>query len=244
MEVLQSIHDEFVQRDVFCKMVNVPVASHSQQMEILLPELRQKLANLKPKNSEIPIYSTVRASQIEGSELTAGYWANNLRQRVRFAETCELVLEEEHQIFIEMSPHAVLTAAIETAISLTKSTAYTLSSTQRNVENPHQERQDFYQNLGQIYNMSDKLDWTKLYNKQPFNSYFSNPIWYNFPTYAWSKQSFWLDTPVINTSASFEIHSQDSSSTHPLLGTKLTLAGEQNLHIWNIHLNTKNTIIN
>ena len=73
-------------RDVFCRPVNVDVASHSPQVDPLLDELRAALADLAPGPTSVPFHSTVRGRVVDGAALDAGYWAANLRQPVLFGD--------------------------------------------------------------------------------------------------------------------------------------------------------------
>ena len=47
----------------------------------------------------------------DGPELGAGYWYNNVRQTVRFEPSVRALAAEGYRLFVEVSPHAVLTAA-------------------------------------------------------------------------------------------------------------------------------------
>ena len=57
--------------------------------------------------------STVTGARVTGPELVAGYWADNLRQPVRFAGAVQALLDDGHGLFVEMSPHPLLTASVE-----------------------------------------------------------------------------------------------------------------------------------
>ena len=57
---------------------------------------------------EIPFYSTVTGSRLDGTELDAGYWYRNLRETVRFEPVVAALAEAGHDVFVEVSPHPVL----------------------------------------------------------------------------------------------------------------------------------------
>ena len=61
----------------------------------------------------IPFYSTVTAGPVDTTGLDAGYWYQNLRETVRFAETTRVLLADGHRTFVECSPHPILTASLE-----------------------------------------------------------------------------------------------------------------------------------
>jgi acyl transferase domain-containing protein len=70
--------------DLFSRTVQVDVASHSPQMDPLVPELLAALADLPVVAPALPLYSTVFGRPLAADEGGARYWARNLRQPVLF----------------------------------------------------------------------------------------------------------------------------------------------------------------
>ncbi|MFE7135655.1 acyltransferase domain-containing protein, partial [Streptomyces sp. NPDC057638] len=94
---------------------NIPVdyASHSAQVESLREELAGLLAPIRPRPAEVPFHSTVTATVLDGTELTADYWYRNLRGTVRFEEVARTLAASGHRVFVESSPHPTLTIAVQ-----------------------------------------------------------------------------------------------------------------------------------
>ena len=64
----------------------------------------------------VPMVSAVTGQWLDGPELGAGYWYDSLRAPVEFERAVRALAASGHRVFIEASPHPVLTAAItETA---------------------------------------------------------------------------------------------------------------------------------
>jgi acyl transferase domain-containing protein len=99
--------------DVFCRRVNVDVASHCPQVEVLRDDLLAAIDGIEPHDELVPFYSTVTAGRLPGNTLNAAYWYRNLREPVRFAETLAGLAEEGYETFLEISPHPILLTAIE-----------------------------------------------------------------------------------------------------------------------------------
>ncbi|WP_143079197.1 SDR family NAD(P)-dependent oxidoreductase, partial [Streptomyces monashensis] len=95
-------------QDVMCGKLNAACASHSSQMDSLLPGLREKLASLRPRPSGIPLYSTVLGRRAAGEELDAAYWCRNLREPVRLDLAQHELIADGYTVFVEVSPHPVL----------------------------------------------------------------------------------------------------------------------------------------
>ncbi|MEO5730963.1 MAG: type I polyketide synthase, partial [Byssovorax sp.] len=118
-------------RDIFCRRVKVDVASHSPQVEPLRDDLMTALCDLQPREATIAMLSTVTGARVRGPELSAGYWMDNLRQPVRFAEAVQELLGEGHELFVEMSPHPILTASVEETQRIAGQPGAALSSLRR-----------------------------------------------------------------------------------------------------------------
>ena len=70
-----------------------------------------------PGRCLIPMFSTVTARELDGPELVADYWVQNLRQPVRFGEVMQTLLASGSSLVLELSPHPVLLPAIEELLS-------------------------------------------------------------------------------------------------------------------------------
>ncbi|WP_344599200.1 acyltransferase domain-containing protein, partial [Streptomyces violaceusniger] len=95
------------------RRIPVDYASHCAHVEDIEGELSWELADIAPRASSVPFYSTVTAGVLDTTGLDAGYWYRNLRQTVRFEETVRALLADGFQVFIEASAHPVLTMGVE-----------------------------------------------------------------------------------------------------------------------------------
>ncbi|MFJ8744638.1 type I polyketide synthase [Embleya sp. NPDC127516] len=93
--------------------IPVDYASHSAQVESLRDRLLTDLADIRPRGSDLPFWSTVTGDWIDTARLDADYWYRNLRQTVLLEEGVRALLASGHGVFVETSPHPVLTAAVE-----------------------------------------------------------------------------------------------------------------------------------
>src|SRR5262249_21028616 len=93
---------------VFCRRLNVDYSSHSHHVDEIREELLQALADIEPRDGTVPLYSTVSGQPLAGRELSADYWARNLREPVRFASLMNRMVGEGFGRFVELSPHPSL----------------------------------------------------------------------------------------------------------------------------------------
>jgi len=114
-ERIKNVVAELEGRDRSAWLVDVDVASHHPTIDPVLPELREQLADLMPGFPTIPVFTTTAGR--EGNQtFDADYWADNLRNPVRFTQAVAAAAER-HSTFVEVSPHPLLTYAIDDTVS-------------------------------------------------------------------------------------------------------------------------------
>ncbi len=172
-EALQELLASLDGEGVFCRLVKVDVASHSPQMDPLVPELVTSLAALRPTHASIPLYSTVTAERVEGGTLEAAYWGRNLRATVRFRETVVAMQGDGIEGFIEMSPHPLLVPALQPAMAL--------PSLRR--EEP--EQASLLSSLGALFVIGHPIEWRRLYA--------DGHARVDLPHYPWQRERFWWE---------------------------------------------------
>ncbi|GAA3888533.1 type I polyketide synthase [Streptomyces lacrimifluminis] len=94
------------------RALHVVGAGHSPQVEPLLPELTDALADIKGGQPLVPVYSTVLDDPRDDSLFDAAHWAANLRRPVRLDRAVAAASADGHTAFVEISPHPVLTRAV------------------------------------------------------------------------------------------------------------------------------------
>lgn len=172
------------QQGIFCRRVQVDVASHSPQMDPLKAELVAQLWGMQPHATEIPFYSTVTGSLLDGHALHATYWGDNLRQPVQFATAVQQALTDGATHFLEISPHPVLGMAIQEIQQHHARTAHCVASLRRREDEQHALRT----NLGVLYTSGYPIDWQRLY---PTGTCVA------LPTYPWQRQRYWLEQTTL-----------------------------------------------
>lgn len=110
---LDSFVDECVRRGVEARRINVDYASHSVHMDPLRGRLCAELADIRPSDGNIPMYSTVYGELVEGSRLNGAYWFENLRSPVRLDSALRAALSDGYSCLVECSVHPVLLGAFD-----------------------------------------------------------------------------------------------------------------------------------
>ncbi|WP_442875952.1 type I polyketide synthase [Amycolatopsis sp. NBC_01488] len=178
-EALEELLAQCVADGVRARLIPVDYASHSAHVETIESELLDVLTAIEPRTGEIPFYSTVSAEPIDTASLDAGYWYRNLRQPVLFTQTVEVLAAREHSVFVEVSPHPVVTSAIAEAVPDAVATG-TLRRGEGGLAR-------FRTSLAELHVRGVDVDWAPV---------FPGAATIPLPTYAFQHQRYWLDAPA------------------------------------------------
>jgi acyl transferase domain-containing protein/acyl carrier protein len=222
---MEELFEELRLKNIFYRLVKVDVASHSPQMDPLLSDLISELHGLQSNAATIPFYSTVIGNINAASSFDESYWADNLRRPVLFSKMIEKLAQDNHTIFIEISPHAILLPAIEETLHHLNKRGEIIPSLLRDDE----EQATILSSLGKLYTVGYPVDWKRQY---------PNGRLVSLPSYAWDHQRYWVKSAPKRE----VIVQRDESQTlvdenHPLLGVRLpSLAHSPKSTIWQTRL--------
>ncbi|MGO9030770.1 type I polyketide synthase [Mycobacterium sp.] len=110
-EKVHAIIEAVREQNRLARPVEADMASHHPLIDPLLPELRTLLADLTPTEPTIPILSTSREHD-RAPVFDAQYWADNLRNPVRFHQAIAAAAQH-HDTIVEVSPHPVVLHAVK-----------------------------------------------------------------------------------------------------------------------------------
>ncbi|WP_382324585.1 SDR family NAD(P)-dependent oxidoreductase [Hydrogenophaga sp. UC242_50] len=184
-EAVQAVMAELEREQIFCRLVKVDVASHSPQMEPLAQELAQQLDGLSPSAARCPLYSTVRARRVEGHEMPAAYWADNLRRPVLFSHAVEQMLTEGITVFVELGPHPVLLPSLQQTAQIAARDIATVACGHRDEPACLGARAA----LGALWTHGIPVDWRA---SQP-----APGRWVDLPSYPWQRERHWADAAEV-----------------------------------------------
>jgi polyketide synthase 5 len=220
-ETVREMVAAWEQREVMAREVAVDVASHSPQVDPILDDLYEALAEITPLTPEVPYYSATSFDPREEPYCDAGYWVDNLRHTVRFSAAVQAALEDGYRVFGELSPHPLLTHAVDqTARSLDMNVA-ALAAMRREQPLPHGLR-GF---LGDMYATGAAVDFSVLY---PSGHLVNAPL----PT--WTHRTLLLSPEGQGGARSLGT----SIAVHPLMGQYVRLPEEPERHVWQAEIGT------
>jgi acyl transferase domain-containing protein/acyl carrier protein len=218
-ESIRKLVAAWEQRGVMAREVAVDVASHSPQVDPIMTELTEVLADLSPQPAQVPYYSATLFDPRERPACDARYWADNLRHTVRFSAAVRAALDDGYRVFAELSPHPLLTHAVEqTAASIGMPVA-ALAGMRREQPTPLGLRGV----LTEIHAAGTAVDFSVPY---PHGQLVDAPL----P--AWTHRHLYHDTDDQQTKGGFSV------AVHPLLGSHVRLPEEPERHAWQADVGT------
>lgn len=220
----QTVRDlvaDWDQRGIMAREVPVDVAFHSPQVEPIVGELTEALADLKPMTPEIPFYSATLFDPREQPLCDAGYWVTNMRKMVRFATAVQAALEDGHRVFAELSPHPLLTRALEQTAAGRETPMAALAAMRRQQSMPNGLRGL----LIDLYSAGAEVDFSLLC---PSGQLVDAPL----PT--WTHRRLWLS----GGGQEAPTHGGCTIAVHPLLGANVRLREEPERYVWQADVGT------
>ncbi|MFH8791154.1 type I polyketide synthase [Streptomyces sp. NPDC017941] len=182
-DALDELMESCAADDVRARRVPVDYASHSPHVERLQEALAQALAGVEPRPATVPMLSTVTGDWLTGTEVGAGYWYRNLRNTVRFQDATHGLLDHGVGVFVECSPHPVLTIGVRETVEAAEREAIVVGTLRRT----DGDLDRFLLSAAEAYVEGLPFDWSAVVPA-------GRPV--DLPTYPFQRRRFWLDEQV------------------------------------------------
>ncbi len=164
------------------RLIDVDYASHGPQVDRLADVIAEELAGIAPRSTEVAYYSGVTGGAHDPEGLDAGYWFTSLRQQVRFAPAIAALLADGYRVFVEASPHPVLTLAMRECFEEAGVRGVTVPTLRRDDGGPAR----LADSLGGAFAAGLAIDWTRWFTGD------RRPREVALPTYPFQRRRYWL----------------------------------------------------
>ena len=115
-EALGELMGECAADGVRAREIPFDYAAHSRQVEAIREDLLEACSSIAPCSGHVPFYSAVTSGLLDTAELDAEHWYRNMREPVQFEQTIRRLLKNGSRMFVEISPHPILSLAITETI--------------------------------------------------------------------------------------------------------------------------------
>jgi acyl transferase domain-containing protein/NADPH:quinone reductase-like Zn-dependent oxidoreductase/acyl carrier protein len=214
---LGALEAALSEQDIFAKRLPLDYAFHSPAMDSIEAGVVNALADITPRATQIPYYSTVTGALSDGLELDATYWWKNIREPVLFDAAASALIEQGNNVFIEIGAHPILRRYINESLRQLERPGLVFGTIER-----HKPGLEGLQRcLSQLLLSGLSLDSRQFFPVEGQRV----PL----PRYAWQRSHHW----VHGTNDSQGLLSRYYQ--HPLLGYPLA----QHEHTWESQLDTQ-----
>ncbi|MGE0158272.1 MAG: SDR family NAD(P)-dependent oxidoreductase [Gemmatimonadales bacterium] len=205
---LQEALAALAERGVTHRLLPVNYAFHSAQMAPFQERLVRELRSIRPAQPRIAVYSTVTGGRADGDLFDAAYFGRNVREPVDLASAVAAMAHDGHRVFLELSPHPVLSSAIAETLADSRPAAHVVASLRRD----RPERDSMLQACAALYAAGCSPRWDVI-DAVPGEVV-------SLPSYPWQRKRYWIPgRPKVVTP------SRARPGAHPLLGRRVAATG-------------------
>ncbi len=197
---------ELEPNQIFFRPLDLDYAFHSRCMDPIRDQLLDRLDGLAPRDGRLRFVSTVTGTTIEGRQLDAAYWWDNIRKPVQFAPAIASLEAEGFNVYLEIGPHPILDRYLRECLKAAGGEGISVPTLRRH----ERECDALWMALGRCYAAGVAIDYHAL---RPDGCGFV-PL----PAYPWQRERYWFSEDENEVGASL------STRKHPLLGKRLATA--------------------
>ena len=179
-DAAEEVAERFAARGVRTKALRVSHAFHSPAMEPMLEGFRRVVETIRFNTPSIPLVGALDGHVDAGAMASADYWVRHVRHAVRFADGIATLHDAGVDTFLELGPTATLLGLV--AASLNDDDAE--PSLHASLRRGRDEATSVLSALGSLWCRGQRVDWRALSPEAPR---------VHVPTYAWQRQSFWVE---------------------------------------------------
>lgn len=182
--MIERMEKECTDNQIVIRRLNTSHAFHSQLMDSVLLNFMRGLEKITFQHPTIPVVSNLTGEWAQDYELTNHeYWGNHIQSTVRFADSLNLLLENDFNVFLELGPGSTLTHFIK---EIANNDTKLLIRNINHYANPKRSNTtQFLTVLAELWLQGAKINWN--YFNQP-RSGSRIPL----PTYPFQRQRFWI----------------------------------------------------
>jgi acyl transferase domain-containing protein len=219
-EAITEAQSKLTSQSIDCRRLKTSHAFHSRMMEPMLEDFRNAIADCQFDSPNIPIISTSRtATSANGSpnRWGADYWANHIRQCVRFAPALQAYLNDQTDtaiICLELGPGRVLSSLSQPLFQRRhEQVAVALQAPRKTADHSptdptscaSNQWQALLKGLGQYWLKGGRLNWSQIPGHRGRHV--------SAPTYPFGGERYWLEPATQPRPSELSVASKPAASS-------------------------------
>jgi acyl transferase domain-containing protein/acyl carrier protein len=214
-EAVDAFQNKLVAQGIDCRRLHTSHAFHSPMMDAILEPFIEEVKKVKLHPPKLPFVSNVTGTWITTAQATEpSYWAQHLRQTVRFSAGIAQLLQEPNRILLEVGAGCTLCSfALK---HLNRENEQVAIASLRHPKHKQSDVAFLLNALGKLWLSGVEVDWSRFYAHERRHRL---PL----PTYPFERQRYWIE-PQKRTEA--------IASTQESLSKKPDIADWFYLPVW------------
>ncbi|MCU0491961.1 MAG: SDR family NAD(P)-dependent oxidoreductase [Chloroflexaceae bacterium] len=200
-EGIAALESQLTAQEASFRRLHTSHAFHSAMMQPILARFTEIVRSVTLHPPTLPFISNVSGTWITAEQATdPAYWAQHLRQPVRFADGLRTLFAEGEKILLEVGPGRTLSTLARQ--SLNASTAPVILTSLRHPQDAHSDVAFILSTLGKLWLAGLDFDWRRFYADEQRQRV---PL----PTYPFERQSYWVQADSAAAGAARVLDKQD-----------------------------------
>jgi len=185
VEAIDQLEAGLAMKEIQCRRLHTSHAFHSAMMDPILEPFIELVGKVKLKRLRIPYISNVTGGWITAREATSPqYWANHLRQTVRFSDGLQTLFKEPDLIFLEVGPGQSLSTFARRHPA--KPAEHIVFPSLRHPREAQPDLDFLLHKLGRLWMRGVPVNWTRFHRHERRNRV---PL----PGYPFQRERYWID---------------------------------------------------
>ncbi|MBC3839558.1 acyltransferase domain-containing protein [Streptacidiphilus sp. 4-A2] len=179
VDALRALAADCERDGVRTRFVPMDYAPHGPQVESVREQIIAALDGITPGPALIPMVSGMTGDYLDGAGADPEYWYASLRATVQFSRGVERLAQDGYGVFVEVSPHPVLTTAVAATLEQAAAAEAVVTGTLRRDDGGPAR---LLASLAEVQTHGGPVDWTTVL---PAGQRVA------LPTYAFQRQRYW-----------------------------------------------------
>ncbi len=181
---IDALQKKLEEQEIGCRKLHTSHAFHSAMMEPAAQKFKEFVKSLTLNTPEKPYLSNLTGNWISAEEaVSADYYAQHLRNAVRFNDNLSHLLQDEGTVLLEVGPGKTLSSLAKRHADA--GLGRTIIPTLRHPQDESDDRGFWLQSVGLLWLAGAAIDFKQMYEKQ-------QPRRVPLPGYPFERQRFWL----------------------------------------------------
>jgi acyl transferase domain-containing protein/acyl carrier protein len=184
-EAIATLEQRLTEQGVAVQQLHTSHAFHSPMMEPILQPFEEQVHQVHLHEPQIPYISNVTGDWITPEQATdPTYWAQHLRQTVRFSDGVSTLAQTPEWVLLEVGPgHTLRTLAQRHP---RRTPEQIVLSSMRHPQDIEDDQAFLLRSLGQLWLAGVAVDWQGFYRQE-------HRLRVPLPTYSFERQRYWIE---------------------------------------------------